>query len=59
MKIRTRLTLLFTVITATILLVFAAVIYFSAKQDREREFYSVLKSEAVTKANLFLKRKFL
>ncbi len=53
MKIRTRLTLLFTVITATILLVFAAVIYFSAKQDREREFYSVLKSEAVTKANLF------
>lgn len=54
MKIRTRLTLLFTLITATILLVFAAVIYFTAKENREKEFYSLLKKEAITKANLFL-----
>lgn len=57
MKIRTRLTLLFTVITAAILLAFAAVIYFSAKKDREREFYSLLKNEAITKANLFFDAK--
>jgi signal transduction histidine kinase len=54
MKIRTRLTLLFTLITATILLVFAAVIYFTARENREKEFYSLLKKEAITKANLFL-----
>lgn len=54
MKIRTRLTLLFTLVTATILLAFAAVIYYTAKENREREFYTLLKKEAVTKANLFL-----
>ncbi|MGJ1267861.1 sensor histidine kinase [Pedobacter chinensis] len=54
MKIRTRLTILFTVITATILLAFAAVIYYTAKESREQEFYALLKKEAITKANLFL-----
>lgn len=54
MKIRTRLTILFTLVTATILLVFAAVIYYTAKENREKEFYTLLKKEAVTKANLFL-----
>jgi signal transduction histidine kinase len=53
MKIRTRLTLLFTFITATLLLAFAAVIYLSARADREREFYARLRREAITKANLF------
>lgn len=53
MKIRTKLTLLFTFITATILLVFAFVIYYSAKENRKNEFYAVLKNEAITKANLF------
>lgn len=57
MKIRTRLTLLFTLITATILLAFAFVIYLSAKESREKEFYGVLKKEAVTKANLFFDAK--
>jgi len=52
-KIRTRLTILFTVITATILLAFAAVIYISAKENREKEFYALLNKEAITKANLF------
>lgn len=54
MKIKTRLTILFTVITATILLAFAAVIYYTAKESREQEFYALLKKEAITKANLFL-----
>lgn len=56
-KIRTRLTFLFTFIIAGILLVFAAIIYFSAKQNRENEFYSSLKKEAITKANLFFNAK--
>lgn len=54
MKIRTRLIILFTVATAIILLLFATIIYFSAKKNRETEFYSLLKKEAITKANLFL-----
>lgn len=57
MKIRTRLTLLFTLITATILFVFAIVIYISAKENREKEFYSLLKKEALTKANLLFNAK--
>lgn len=57
MKIRTRLTILFTLITATILLVFAAIILISAKENREKEFYALLKKEAITKANLFLNAK--
>lgn len=57
MKIRTRLTLLFTLITASILLVYASIIYISAKENREKEFYASLKKEAVTKANLFLNAK--
>jgi two-component system sensor histidine kinase ArlS len=56
-KIRTRLTILFTLITATILLVYASVIYISAKENREKEFYSILKKEAITKANLFFNAK--
>jgi len=54
MKIRTRLTILFALITATILLVFAAIIYFSASKEREKEFNALLKKEAITKANIFL-----
>jgi two-component system, OmpR family, sensor histidine kinase ArlS len=53
-KVRTRLTILFTLITAGILLVYATVIYISAKDSREREFYSLLEKEAITKANIFL-----
>ncbi len=53
MKIRTKLTILFTIITATILVIFASIIYVSAKQNREKEFFSLLKKEAVTKANLY------
>jgi two-component system sensor histidine kinase ArlS len=54
MKIRTRITLLFTLITGSLLLAFAGIVYYSAKENREKEFYSLLKKEAITKANLFL-----
>ncbi|MNJ96184.1 Sensor kinase CusS [compost metagenome] len=57
MRIRTRISILFTLITATILLVFACTVYFSAVENREREFYALLKKEAYTKANLFLNAK--
>lgn len=53
MKIRTRLTLIYTFFTAAILFTFAIVIYISAKENREKEFYTSLKKEAITKANLF------
>ncbi len=52
MKIQTRLTLLFTSLTATLLIVFSAVIYYSAEKNREKEFYTQLIKEAVTKGNL-------
>jgi len=54
MKLRTKLTLLFTVITASIVLVFGISIYLVAKENREREFFSLLEKEAITKINLFL-----
>lgn len=57
MKIRKRLTLLYTFITAAILLIFAAVIYLSAKEAREKEFYTSLKKEAITKAKLHFNAK--
>ncbi|WP_406843428.1 ATP-binding protein [Flavobacterium soyae] len=57
MKTRTRLTILFTIITAAILLVFATIILVSARENREKEFYALLKKEAITKANLFFNAK--
>lgn len=57
MRIRTRLTLLFTLLTATILLFFAAITSYSAKENREKEFYTLLKKEAITKANLLFNAK--
>lgn len=57
MKIRTKLTLLYTAITAAILLLFASIIYFSASKNREKEFFNLLRKEAITKANLFFDAK--
>ncbi|MFD2965915.1 HAMP domain-containing sensor histidine kinase [Sphingobacterium bambusae] len=57
MQIRTKLTILFTLITAAIVLAFAFVIYYSAKESREKEFYALLQKEAYTKANVFLNAK--
>ncbi|NIF04146.1 HAMP domain-containing protein [Chryseobacterium sp. Tr-659] len=53
MKIRTRLTLLFTLITAMLLSVYSFSIYYSSKEAREKSFYSELQNEAIAKADLF------
>lgn len=57
MKIRNKLTLIFTGIIATLLLIFALIIYFSFSKNREEEYYSLLRHTAVTKANLLLDAK--
>ncbi|AKK71789.1 histidine kinase [Chryseobacterium gallinarum] len=53
MKIRTRLTLLFTLITAMLLSIYSVSIYYSSKEAREKSFYSELQNEAIAKADLF------
>ncbi|MDW8466836.1 MAG: hypothetical protein RML35_11900 [Chloroherpetonaceae bacterium] len=57
MSLRTRITLLFIALTSILLATFSLVIYFSAKATREREFYELLRKEAITKANLFFVAK--
>lgn len=54
MKIKHKISLIYTFITASILLIFAATIYFSADKNREKEFYNALYKEAITKVNLLL-----
>lgn len=54
MKIRTRLTLLFTFLIASLLLVFSLLIYASVSIDRESEFYETLRKEATTKATVLM-----
>ena len=54
MKIRLKLTLLFTTLFASLLFAFAMVIYFSYAANREEEYYKRLKQQAITKANLLL-----
>ncbi|MFN4124035.1 MAG: ATP-binding protein [Flavobacteriales bacterium] len=54
MKIRTRLSILFTLLTAGVLLVFSIIVFWSASNNREKEFFTLLEREAITKANLFL-----
>ena len=52
MTIRGRLTLLFTAVVSTLLLVFCVVIYFLSERHRSNEFYERLKAEATTSAQL-------
>ncbi|MGC4057259.1 MAG: HAMP domain-containing sensor histidine kinase [Chitinophagaceae bacterium] len=52
MTIRLRLTLLFTILIASILAVFACAIYFAYAFNREEEYYKRLKQQAITKAKL-------
>lgn len=54
MKIRIRLTLLYTSMLLAILLLLAIVVYWSAWQNRESAYAAVLKKEGITKANLIL-----
>jgi len=57
MKITLKLTILFTVITAAILFIFATVIFQYAKYDREEEFYERIKIKALVKGELFFDAK--
>lgn len=57
MNIRTKLTLRFTVIVATILITFSASIYYLSAEYRREEFFSRLESRAVTTARLFVSVK--
>ncbi len=53
MKIRNRLTLLISVVTAAILLCFALIVYWLAAENRQRTFYRQLRQEAMTRASIF------
>jgi len=57
MKIALRLTLSFSIMVASILLIFAAGIYLTSKKDRENEFYDRLRIKIITKAELFINAK--
>lgn len=54
MNIRTKLTLRFSAIVATILVVFSLAIYFLSENYRREEFYARLESRAITTARLFV-----
>ncbi|MCC5920237.1 MAG: HAMP domain-containing protein [Cyclobacteriaceae bacterium] len=53
LSVRTRLALLNSLFSIVIVSIFAAWIYFSAMNDRSKEFQNILKQEAITKANVF------
>ncbi len=57
MTIRNKLTLLLTTILAVLLLAFISFIYFSFSENREDEYYRILRHTAITKANLLLDAK--
>jgi len=54
MNIRTRLTLRFTAIVATILVAFSVSVYILSEDYRREEFYTRLESRAITTARLFV-----
>lgn len=57
MKIRSKIALRYSIVTAILMTVFAAIIYFFSAHDRETEFYDDLHREGVSKANLFFEAK--
>ena len=57
MKIRTTLTLKYTVVTAAVLLLCMIIIYLASEYTRSRTFFYNLKSEAITKVHLFLQNE--
>ena len=54
MNIRTKLTLRFSAIVATILVVFSLAVYILSEDYRKEEFYARLESRAITTARLFV-----
>ena len=57
MKIRTTLTLKYTGVTATVFLICMILIYWVSERTRNNTFFHDLKSEAITKAHLFLNNR--
>ncbi len=57
MKIRTALTLKHTFVTAAVFLLCLVMVYFVSEHSRSRTFFHELKSEAATKAQLFLQNR--
>ena len=57
MKIKTSLTIQYTCATAIVFLIFVVAVYFISEHSRSNTFFRDLRSEAVTKANLFLNNK--
>ncbi|SHF44732.1 sensor histidine kinase [Dysgonomonas macrotermitis] len=57
MKIKTKIALRYSIVTAILMTVFAAIIYFVSAHDRETEFYDDLYKEGVSKANLYFEAK--
>lgn len=55
MRVKNKLTLLFAVMTSTLLLIFAVVVYFSYAKSRQDEYYRLLKQRSTIKANLLFK----
>ena len=54
MSIQKRITLWFTLLTISLLVLFMGFVYFSAYKNRLNEFYTILEKEAITKINLLL-----
>lgn len=57
MKIKTKIALRYSIITAILMTVFASVIYLISVHDRETEFYDNLYKEGISKANLYFDAK--
>lgn len=57
MKIKSKIALRYSFITAILMLFFATTIYLVSAHDREKEFYDDLQKEGVSKANLFFEAK--
>lgn len=57
MKIKNKLTLLFTSLTGILVLIFSVVIYISSSNTREEVYFNRLKQQATTKADLLLDAK--
>ena len=57
MKIKTKIALRYSIVTAILMAIFATVIYLVTVHDREVEFYDNLYREGVSKANLFFEAK--
>lgn len=57
MKIKSKIALRYTIITAILMSIFAAVIYFVSAHDRKIEFFDDLYREGISKANLYFEAK--